>query len=540
MATVFMKWLETRPGSFERGIKILTLGRIERVRKQIAREFVQPGYNVLDIGCGTGQLTILMAACGAQVTAIDVSGRMLEEAQANIEVTDLVERITLHQLDVTQLGQALEGEKYDLITCSLVLSELRPETRAFTLRTARTLLKPTGRLIIVDEVVPEGLVRRVLYWLVRAPLALLTWLVTRTSTNPLQTLDSLIKDAGLTQTLCEDYLGGSLLLLGVGQTPISVPDQNTLADYPRLEHRVTLKTILLDFASYLFRIIPPYTKVKTGLYRIGNPGLHSAVLVTGNYDLTVRRLVKQIDRKLDCWLVVADSHGINVWCAAGGGHFTAEAVISAMNTCGIDQVVDHHALILPQLCANGVDGWKVRRETGWGVHWGPIRASDIPDYLAAGRKKTEGMRHVRFQLPSRLEMTTVMLVFYGLFAALLGIIFWRPFVWTILALMIVISYIYGAALPWIPGRDGLEKGAALSMLTILGLWTWSFGWERLPPLNLFNWSLGLGFLAFFIGAEFQGMSPQMRGEQSNWIVEGLVGLAVLLLYGAGRVLFGGG
>jgi hypothetical protein len=149
------------------------------------------------------------------------------------------------------------------------------------------------------------------------------------------------------------------------------------------------------------------------------------VLVTGNYELTVRRLVRELDGKVDCWLVVANSRGINVWCAAEGGHFSAEDVISALKTSKVEEVVDHHALILPQLCANGVDGWKIRRKTGWGIHWGPVRASDIPAYLAAGRKKNQSMRHVQLPLKDRLEMSTAIDIFYGLILAVVSFIFWR-------------------------------------------------------------------------------------------------------------------
>jgi hypothetical protein len=120
------------------------------------------------------------------------------------------------------------------------------------------------------------------------------------------------------------------------------------------------------------------------------------------------------------------------------------------------------------------------------------------------------------------------------------LIFWRPYIFLIYGLMISISYFYGIFLPWIPGRDGLGKGAVLALLTLVGLWAWSLGWGQLEPASLFGWSLGLGFLAFFVGAEFQGMSPLMRGEQANWSVEGLVGGATLLVYAAGRLLFGGG
>jgi hypothetical protein len=96
--------------------------------------------------------------------------------------------------------------------------------------------------------------------------------------------------------------------------------------------------------------------------------------------------------------------------------------------------------------------------------------------------------------------------------------------------------VYGVFQPWLLGRDGLKKGIGLAALTLLGLGAWSWGWGQLSPAALFNWSLGLGVLAFFIGAEFQGMSPLMRGEQANWTIEGLVGLAVLAIYGAGQLL----
>ncbi|MFN2151590.1 MAG: hypothetical protein ACK2T5_08345, partial [Anaerolineales bacterium] len=90
----------------------------------------------------------------------------------------------------------------------------------------------------------------------------------------------------------------------------------------------------------------------------------------------------------------------------------------------------------------------------------------------------------------------------------------------------------------IPGRDGLVKGITLTAVTLAGLWIWSFGWGHLASQALLHWSLGLGYLAFFIGGEFQGMSPLMRGEQENWTIEGLVGLGTLAVYGASRLFLG--
>jgi ubiquinone/menaquinone biosynthesis C-methylase UbiE len=540
VATVFMKWLETRPSDYDRGIELLTLGRLKPLKERIAANYLdrEQEAHVLEIGCGTGTLAIMLAERGAHVTAVDASPLMLAEAERKAEEAKLTDHLTFEHLDVTELTDHLEAASFDLIVSTLAFSEFSPEMRRYALREAASLLKPGGWLLIGDEVVPEGAWARVLYRIVRLPLVIITWLLTRTTTTPLKHFSQTLTEAGFVPSVLESHLGGSLQLIGarrVADADLAAPLPQV---YPRLRHRVTARTLLLDVWSFITRIIPPYPRQATGLYRIGNPDRSSPVLVTGNYELTVRRLVAAIDGAVDCWLVVANSRGINVWCAAGGGHFTAEDVVAAIKTSGVTSVVDHHALILPQLCANGVDGWRIRQETRWGVHWGPVRASDIPAYLNAGRKKTEAMRHVGFSLKARLEMTTVMVIFYAILLIIPFLIFWRQNALLLLGLMAVLAYFYGIFLPWIPGRDGLGKGAVLTALTLVGLWGWSLGWGHLPSEALLNWSLGLGFLAFFVGAEFQGMSPHMRGEQSNWAIEGSVGLAVVLVYGVSRLVIG--
>lgn len=536
MATVFMKWLETSPGDYDRGIQLLTWGRLQPLKERIAANFIQPGMQVLEIGCGTGTLSLLMARRGARVTAIDASVGMLAEAERKAADAGLSEAIAFHNLDVTELSDHFEPGRFDVVVSTLAFSEFPPEVRLFALNEATQLLKPNGRLLIADEMVPAGFWAKLLFWLVRLPLVIVTWLLTRTTTTPLHNFLQTVAQCGFVPAVSESHLGGSLQLITARPVTGAEPAQKLWQAVPRLRHRVTFKTLLLDLWSYTNRISPPYAKQATGLYRIGHPTPKSPVLLTGNYELTVRRLVRQLDGNVDCWLVVANSRGINVWCAAGGGHFSAEDVISALKTSGVADVVTHHALILPQLCANGVDGWKIRRETGWGVHWGPVRAADIPAYLAAGRKKSLAMRHVAFPLKDRFEMATAMNVFYGIILAVVGVIFWRSHTFAILAAMMVLGYMYGIFQPWLPGRDGLEKGIGLSAATLLGLWIWSWRWANLPPVTLFNWSLGLGVLAFFIGAEFQGMNPLLRGEQANWTIEGVVGLVALALYGVGLLL----
>ena len=110
--------------------------------------------------------------------------------------------------------------------------------------------------------------------------------------------------------------------------------------------------------------------------------------MTCNYDLTVNRVSKYL-RGLDCYLLVAPSKGINVWCASCGGDFNEFSVISAIKTSGINGKVKHRVLIAPQLSAPGIDVKKVKEETGWTIRFGPVYAKDIPKYIRNGFKKTE-------------------------------------------------------------------------------------------------------------------------------------------------------
>jgi 2-polyprenyl-3-methyl-5-hydroxy-6-metoxy-1,4-benzoquinol methylase len=531
MATVFMKWLETRPKDYDRGIQILTLGRLRRLKEKIVRDYVRAGTRVLEIGCGTGTLTTSMARQGASVTAIDSSPTMLAEAQKKVTAGNLEECVTLKHLDAALIGERFPPACFDLIVSTLVFSELPPDEQRYVLEACVKLLAPGGRLLVADEVIPSRPLSRMLFYLVRWPLVLVTWILTRTSTASLRDFDSLLVQTGFRSRVAASYLGGSLVLyeiLPVHAAQLETELPPSVVGY--LYHRITLHTLLIDLWTLFFRIIPPYPKVRPGLYAVGHPDADSPVLVTGNFDLTVRRLVRAIDGRIDAWVLVADSAGINVWCAAGGGYFTAEKVIAAVKSSHLEQVVNHHALILPQLCANGVDGWRVRKETGWGVHWGPVQAQDIPAFVAAKRKKTDAMRWVRFPPKDRLEMVTVTLGFYGLLILVPVLIFWRSLFPPIAISLAALSYFYAIVHPWLPGRDGLLKSIPLTLIALAGLFVYTALWHPLPALPLFHWGVGLTGMSVFTAAELQGMSPLMRGEQANWGFEVIIGMALGLIY----------
>jgi 2-polyprenyl-3-methyl-5-hydroxy-6-metoxy-1,4-benzoquinol methylase len=538
MATVFMKWLETKPEDYDRGIRILTLGEIQRIRERIADTYVQPRMRVLEIGCGTGTLSAMMARKGAMVTAIDASPTMLGEAEKKLVQWDLKERLSLKFMDAALIGDHFPEASFDLIVSTLVFSEIPANERSYVLEACKKLLAPEGKLLIADEVLPTRELNRFLYLILRSPLVLLTWLLTRTTTTALQDFEALLERTGFRTRLADSYLAETLVLYEAhipGVAEAHIRTGASLGQLPpgvmgRLKHQVTLRTMVLDLWLLFFRIIPPYPKVPSGLYAVGNPDSSSPVLVTGNFNLTVRRLIRAIDRKVDIWLLVADSAGINVWCAAGGGYFTAGKVISALKSSKLEEVVDHHALILPQLCANGVDGWRIRKETRWGVHWGPVRARDIPVYLARGREKTDAMRWVRFPLKDRLEMVTVTLGFYGLLILLPVWIFWRHMFPSIACSLLGLSYFYALLHPWLPGRDGLYKSVPLAAIALAALLAYRTFWNPLPVEALFHWGVGLTGLSVFTAAELQGMSPLMRGEQANWGWEAVIGLCLGAIY----------
>jgi len=531
MATVFMKWLETSPKDYDRGIQLLTLGKIQRIKEKIANNYVRAGMCILEIGCGTGTLTTMMAGKGADVTAIDAAPSMLAEVEKKVAADGLADRVTLKYMDASLIGERFSPESFDLIVSTLVFSELPPDEQKFVLEACEKLLAPGGRLLIADEVFPIGVLRQLLFYLVRLPLALLTWLLTRTTTTALRNFDSLLTQTGFQARADASYLGGSLILYDILPTKAAQFKTNLPPTVVgTLQHRVMLRNLLLDLWLLFFRIIPPYPKVRPGLYAVGRPDEKSPVLVTGNFDLTVRRLVKAIDGHVNVWVLVADSAGINVWCASGGGYFTAEKVIAAVKASHLDEVVRHHALILPQLCANGVDGWRIRKETGWGVHWGPAHAVDIPAYLAGKRKKTDAMRWVKFPLKDRLEMVTVTVGFYALLILLPVFFFWRHLFWPITFSMLGLSYFYAIVHPWLPGRDGLYKSISLTLIALAGFFVYITFWQPLPTINLFHWVVGLTGLSVFTGAELQGMSPLMRGEQANWGWEAIIALSLGAVY----------
>ena len=146
--------------------------------------------------------------------------------------------------------------------------------------------------------------------------------------------------------------------------------------------------------------------VPPGLYAVGQPDDTSPVLVSANYKLSFDYLRKELSG-LNLWVLVLDTKGINVWCAAGKGSFGTDEVVKMVDAAGLSRLLSHRTLILPQLAAPGVSAHEVRRRCGFKVIYGPVGAADIPAFLKAGNKAKAAMRRPHFALRDRLVLTSV-------------------------------------------------------------------------------------------------------------------------------------
>jgi hypothetical protein len=204
-------------------------------------------------------------------------------------------------------------------------------------------------------------------------------------------------------------------------------------------------------------------RVAPGLYALGQPGPDDPVFVTANYTLSFDALRSSLPG-VDGYILVLDTKGINVWCAAGKGTFGTDELIDRIAETRLSEIVTHRRLILPQLGAPGIAAHEVRRRSGFSVEYGPVRAADLPRYLET-HEATPEMRRVRFGLRDRAVLIPVELVHIFLPMALVAVVLW--FVATPLsALGAVAALLAGVVLfplllPWLPTQQFSSKGFIL-------------------------------------------------------------------------------
>jgi ubiquinone/menaquinone biosynthesis C-methylase UbiE len=216
MSYVYMKVLESAPERYDRGMRILTLGRWEQVRLDIAAR-LNPGDRVLDLGCGTGALAALLARKGVQVTAVDISPPMLGAAARRLREAGLADRVVLRELGAAELDAAFADASFDAVVSTLVFSELVEEEIEYTLVGCRRILRPGGQLLVADEVLPDSTLGQVATFIFRLPFAVLAFLLTQNTTRRVCGLKERIERAGFQVLGVEYYLAGTLQLFVAGK-----------------------------------------------------------------------------------------------------------------------------------------------------------------------------------------------------------------------------------------------------------------------------------------------------------------------------------
>lgn len=280
----------------------------------------------------------------------------------------------------------------------------------------------------------------------------------------------------------------------------------------------SIEYVIISIAATLLRFLP--FACKTGLIKIGNPDRNSPVFITCNYCLTVAR-VKRALKGIDCYLLVANSRGINVWCASAGGHFTNHSVISVLKTSGIEGFVSHRKVILPQLAGTGVEAQVIRKKTGWKVIWGPVYAKDISFFVENKLKKLTEMREVRFPLSERIEMSIAVSFSISVVLALIVFTFWQEAVLPIILQVWGFSFVIFLCVPlyenWLRFEGRIKSflgqfGFSMMLWSVvmvgfvaysefLGDFSWKF---------IFRWGLILFIVVFCLSFELRGSTPVFK------------------------------
>jgi hypothetical protein len=279
-------------------------------------------------------------------------------------------------------------------------------------------------------------------------------------------------------------------------------------------------------------------RVSPGLYAIGTPTQDSPVFVTANYRLSFDALRSNLG-SVDCYILVLETFGVNVWCAAGKGTFGTDELVNRISVTGLENVVSHRKVILPQLGAAGVSAFTVKKECGWQVEYGPVKAADLQEFLKT-HKATPEMRRVRFTLRDRIVLIPIEMVSALLITIVAAIILYFAMglaaALAVLAAVFAGTALFPALLPYIPVKDFSAKGLILGLIVALPFAYFVFtktGPVWLNALAAIGYLLAMPPVTAYLALNFTGASTftsrtGVRKETYRYIPP----MAVLFVVGA--------
>jgi demethylmenaquinone methyltransferase/2-methoxy-6-polyprenyl-1,4-benzoquinol methylase len=501
--------MESLTKYYDRWMTLITFGQDERVRDAVL-SYIEPGDRVLDVGCGTGTLAVKSAQKRAQVIAIDQSPAMLKLAREKAQASGIEVDFRLAQAQSLNLNG-----KFDVVTATFTLGEISPDEAEMVVADLAEHLKPGGKMIVADEARPTKAFQHIVSGFQRAIVALLTFLIIEERPTRLHNLRAMLETAGLAVTTEQLFQGGALrLVVAERRGPVVKPKREILE--PVLHSG--LKGFVWDLLCWLF-ILP--LAVRSGLYRIGNPTRDSPLLLTSNFYMTFKQVVKALQGR-HCWLLVEDTEGWNVWCATDARIFSAEKAAALMRAYDVDSLLNHKTIVVPRL------GGRIARRLseltalrpalrrssgqgsgqGWRVIKGPIEARDLPAFIEGGLVATRPMRSLRryYSLPQRLRVGTLTLL-VAIVCALPFLFVLREFLSFFLIFGLVSSFVLAIFHYWIPGRTGVVKELLFAALAFIGLVCWTVAQSR-PLTPRLGWvMLTLLTYSFVLGYMYQGSTP---------------------------------
>lgn len=395
-----MKKLEQEPSSYDSQFTTLTKGINLKVQDWILDKLNKP-FSILEIGCGTGVLASKMASKGNKVIAIDSNFHMIDFAMQNYP-SEINQENLLYQIG-TFTDMPVEEKSQDLIVSTFMLSELRPFEQQIFLRNAWKTLKPNGRIIIAAEFIPKGFWKiffKLKRWRYRKKLRRLRL----KSTFLIKWFFNYIEPIGFKILNREKWKHGSIQVLELQKINET---ENNESGYYRPKS-LNFRGILSQLKIYRCTLTGQVDQVpiEPGIYQSGNPDSNSPIIVTSNYQFTFIKVMRDL-KNVDAWVLVVDSNGINVWCAARGPDFGNAQLLEAVEATEIKNLSSKKTIILPQLSAGGVSTPELPKKTQkfpFNVVYGPVWSKHLPEYIQnRPGKKPDYMKLAKFTITHRLR-----------------------------------------------------------------------------------------------------------------------------------------
>ncbi|MFQ5351885.1 MAG: hypothetical protein ACE5D3_02290 [Candidatus Binatia bacterium] len=311
-------------------------------------------------------------------------------------------------------------------------------------------------------------------------------------------------------------------------------------------HPQPLRIGWLDYLKAAISWIDAFKRtyvVEPGLYYTGDSYDPAApLLVTCNYRLTVFLLLRRL-RAHPVRLLVVDTDGINVWCAAGKGVFGNQSILAQLDRYDRALLTEEKwlTLLLPKFAMAGVDLRGLRRERVRPII-GPLYAKDLPAYLDNPPFRDRSDERVVFGLQMRgFSWLPGFKQMFGWSLLLVMVFMAAHWLWGssvpvgLFAISLFIATAYPFLFPYLPGDGFAPKGLFLGAATVAGLVLAAtlglFPATSLPASVLFALATALLFGLSYTGNSAVSNYTKVRKETARFF------LPDLALYAASLAAF---